>query len=689
MNNTPKGIFKDLKFYLIFSLIAISALITYSNHFENDFHFDDAHTISGNAFIRDIKNIPLFFKDGTTFSTLPSNQSYRPVVSTTLAIDYWVGNNLSPFYFHLDNFIFFLLQGLLMFFFFLKIFDLTLTGKANFFLAMFGVAWYLLHPANAETINYIISRSDSLSTFFLLLGFILFLFSPLSRKWHLYLIPVAIGALAKPTAVMFAPLLMVYVFLFETEIKPMEIFKAKNFQALKKVIIISLPSFIVSGLVYIFIQKMEPETWVAGGNSVFNYLITQPYIILHYFLTFFAPVNLSADTDWRTLSSVADPRFIIGISFLMYLLYVAFICSSKKELKPIAFGILWFLISLVPSSSVIPLAEVMNDHRIYFPFVGLMISVCWTIYLVMNKYILVKIETSKFSVSMLAVLLLSVYAFGTHQRNEVWKTGESLWLDVTLKSPENGRGLMNYGLTQMSKGNYTVAEHYFLKALNYTPNYSYLHINLGILKNALGQKKEAENYFLNGVKYGPDNPNTHFHFADFLKKNKRLKEAEESLLSCIEISSGHLNGRHLLMQLYFDNREWEKLTSLANQTLHYFPQDKTTLLHLENSKTRKGKIELLVEQMQTKPTPEGYLELSLYYYEKADYEKCIESAKKALELKPEFAEAYNNIAAAYGAMAMWEQEIVACEQALKINPNLLIAKNNLNLAKSKLTNKNQ
>ena len=57
--------------------------------------------------------------------------------------------------------------------------------------------------------------------------------------------------------------------------------------------------------------------------------------------------------------------------------------------------------------------------------------------------------------------MLLAMAYGTRQRNIVWRTEESLWLDATIKSPDNGRGLMNYGVIQMNKGNYPVADDYF------------------------------------------------------------------------------------------------------------------------------------------------------------------------------------------------------------------------------------
>ena len=68
-------------------LLALILVVTYANHFQNSFHFDDAHTIVNNAAIRSLENIPRFFTDARTFSSLPSNQSYRPSVSTLLDIE--------------------------------------------------------------------------------------------------------------------------------------------------------------------------------------------------------------------------------------------------------------------------------------------------------------------------------------------------------------------------------------------------------------------------------------------------------------------------------------------------------------------------------------------------------------------------------------------------------------------------
>src|SRR5205807_3373123 len=83
---------------LILALV-LAVLAAYANHFENGFHFDDGHTIVQNPYIRSLRNIPRFFTGAAPFSSDPGNNIYRPIVSTSLAIDYWLSRGLQPLWF--------------------------------------------------------------------------------------------------------------------------------------------------------------------------------------------------------------------------------------------------------------------------------------------------------------------------------------------------------------------------------------------------------------------------------------------------------------------------------------------------------------------------------------------------------------------------------------------------------------
>ena len=532
----PTGIF----------LMMLLTLFVYTNHFYNGFHFDDFHTIINNANIRSLKNIPRFFTDGSTSSVLPQNQAYRPVVVTSLAIDYWLAGANYPFWFQTTTFIWFLLQGLMMVLLFKKIFDQSFQLAPTAWLALIGVTWYLLHPANAETVNYIIARTDVQSTVFVLLGFMLYIFSPFCRKWFIYLLAIGLGVLCKTTAVMFAPILFFYILFFEAKLGLPDVFKRAHFKQIWGVFLKTLPSLIFCALMFWLTDRMTPKTWEPGGTKPLDYLITQPFVILHYFCEFFVPTSLSADTDWKLLPSVWDIRFFAGCIFILGMIVLAFYTSKKKRLRPVSFGIAWFFLALVPTSSIIPLGEVLNDHRMYFPFIGLVMGVTWALGLLWLRY---STFMKKELVTGLVLIVLAAYAYGTWQRNIVWHTEESLWHDATIKSPRNGRGMMNYALAELDMGNYDAAEIYLKKAEKLTPDYSFVYTNLGIVEEQKGNVKLAENYYKAGVKLGSKFPDPLYFYAKFLIKQSRFGEAEPLLLKTIKVSPLYIAPRVALMNI--------------------------------------------------------------------------------------------------------------------------------------------
>src|ERR1700747_995574 len=129
-------------FWLSSALLAVALIAAYANHFYNSFHFDDAHTIVNNAAIRELRNIPFFFRDATTFSSLPSNQSYRPLVSTLLAIDFSLGHGLRPFWFHLSIFTFFVSLVLLLALVITRLLDYAGNSPCNGGIALLAAACY-------------------------------------------------------------------------------------------------------------------------------------------------------------------------------------------------------------------------------------------------------------------------------------------------------------------------------------------------------------------------------------------------------------------------------------------------------------------------------------------------------------------------------------------------------------------
>jgi tetratricopeptide (TPR) repeat protein len=321
--------------------------------------------------------------------------------------------------------------------------------------------------------------------------------------------------------------------------------------------------------------------------------------------------------------------------------------------RPIAYGILWFFVALAPTSSVVPLYQIANDHRTFLPYIGLSLSVAWCFALLVLRYqeSLASKRALWLAVVALPTLVILAHAVGVRQRNEVWSSGESLWYDVTIKSPTNGRGLMNYGLTQMRKGSYPTALEYFERALEFTPSYSYLHVNLGIVRGAMGDQEQARAHFDDALRYGPETPAVHFYFAKWLSEQGRRAEAISHLETVLRLSPGHRKAAELL-----------------------------TSLRRDPVSARDSEIVLLQEQVAEQATAAGYLDLSFAYYKADRLEECIDASWKALEFEPSSSIAYNNICTAYIRLGDLDRAIASCQRALELDPDFGRARANLGWA---------
>ena len=516
-------------------------LATYANHFHNDFHFDDSHTVQNNGFIRSLRNIPRFFIGPATFSSLPSNQSYRPVVTTTLAVDYRLGRGLNPLAFHVTSFSLFLVQCVLLLALYRRLMDHARPDADNRWLALLVAAWYALHSANAETVNYIIARSEILSTLGVVLALLLFAGGGIARRYH----PLpdsgsargpqqGAGRDGRAGAVHLRRVLRT---------RAVDARTARAARADRR------PSRHLAVLRRLLRQRRHrmrlATTYTPGGTSRWQYLLTQPLVIVHYMLSLFLPVHLSADTYWPLVMDPLDGGVLIGGAWITVVLAIAWVTSRRRETQPIAFGLLRFFVTLLPTSSLVPLSEPMNDHRMYLPFVGLVLAVVSTAGLALRE----ASARTRMVAAGVAVDVIAAMVYGTRQRNIVWRTEESLWHDATIKSPDNGRGLMNYGVIQMEKGNYPLADQYFARALLLTPHYSYLHVNLGVLKAALGRPAWAERHFREAQHDDPNNPVCYTPFARFLKGLLRTEEARLFAARAVELSPADADATRLLNDL--------------------------------------------------------------------------------------------------------------------------------------------
>ena len=319
-----------------------------------------------------------------------------------------------------------------------------------------------------------------------------------------------------------------------------------------------------------------------------------------------------------------------------------------------------------------------------FPFVGLALAVVWSLRLAASRYgaRLASGRASAAAGIAALVVVLAAEAAGTHVRNNVWRTEDTLWRDVTIKSPRNGRGLENYGIQFARRGDYVTALSYLERAQALDPTNPLIEMNLGMTLVNMNRKAEAEQHYHRSLELS-DSPDMHYLYGNWLYYQGRIVESQQHLEAAIRGNRLSFPARMLLMKIYSDQGNIFELNRLFEETIQMaYDKEAVERFRAERDRYDKKMKEAMANRRAAKTgnkldTPEGLTREAAELCSAKKYEDCLSTVQAAIILRPNYAEAYNNKAYALLAMNRLDEAIQAWQEAVRLKPDYTIAKNNL------------
>lgn len=353
---------QNKKFHFLACLLIIIAVgIAYSNTYTVPFHFDDHPSIEENPRIRHLENIPSFFWK------IEGPVGTRPLLLVTLTINYAIGG-LNPITYHIFNNTLHAINGIIFYFFILTTLNLPLLrekySEIAKEIALFASLLFVVHPIQTQAVTYIISRSMPMATFFYLLGILLYVKGVQSGKKSYFIILIFIsflGMASREDYFTFPFMLFLYDVMFLSPIKDIK----------KRWWVYGLILLTAAYRVWLSVTyKDSPESAGFGVKllSPYQYLCTEFNVIWTYVRLLFLPINQNLDYDYPVSQGIFE--FPTILSFIGHLLVIAFAIWIYKRNRLVTFLILWWYIALSPSSSFIPIIDVIFEHRVYLPSIG-------------------------------------------------------------------------------------------------------------------------------------------------------------------------------------------------------------------------------------------------------------------------------------------------------------------------------
>jgi len=632
--------------YSKFSLTLL-IVIVYGNTILNTFHFDDIPSILEKPWIRGLDKVPQFI-----FSFFQ-----RPLVILSFNLNYSI-SKFEVWSYHIFNILFHIIATLLVYklvqqiIFFLK----KNSNRNRFYLfswPYFSALVFAVHPLSTQSVTYISSRSSILATIFYISALILFFKGFTERKFkrkpgRIYFFGSSLffflGVLTKEIIITLPAALFIFHFYF--------IWKkslGKWISVYGKWLLLLLIPFL-AGVGY---KQIFGGGFLAASSAELSsstWFLTQTSVVpFEYFRKILFPFNLNLDIDFPILKNWLNPKNWLGL-FSMALFIIIWIRISigieKKtaweiEKRCAGFGFAWIFLTLLPTSSFIPLLDPVIEHRTYLPLVGFTLVVAsifsWT-YLTCLK------NNQKrfvfFSVQSVMLLILVLFSLIVIDRNKVWKDEFTLWTDAKNKSPGLVRPYNNLGQAHDKVGNYNEAILEFEQALKINPNYFFGLNNLGNIYGKQKKYEEAIKYFKKALNQKSDYSPAYYNIARAYHLTGKKHEAAKAYKKAIQYNPYFEQAFYNLAYLSMELSSFDEAIENFNKFIKMQPNHARAHFGLGNAMMMKGQLDLAMLEYRTsgKLDPKfalPYMNIANIQMQIKNIPAAIENYQKVLKIKPD------------------------------------------------------
>jgi len=539
------NVLRSLPFHIF--LIVLLPLFAYSNTLNTPFHFDDDPNIVENQAIKDFG----YILNPSKAKGLPKGGglSSRWVGYLTFAMNYRY-NGLDVTGYHIVNILVHISNALLLYAMVVLSYctpylKKSLLKESSAYIALFTALLFVSHPVQTQAVTYIVQRFASLATFFYLAAIVCYIKSRLSIRNHwryffymLSLISAILAMKTKEIAFTLPVVITLYEFLFFEGAFKKRFFYL--FPLLLTMLIIPISLLGIDKPIGEMIGNVSEVSRIQTDIPRQEYLFTQFVVIVTYIRLLFFPINQNLDYDYPIYHKFFTLKVMLSSLLLLFIfgfgVYMLLRSRTRsRSLRLVAFGIFWFFITLSVESSIIPIVDVIYEHRIYLPSIGVFLAISTTAVLTVKHF---KGTKSYLVVLPFFIIIPLLLTIATYKRNMVWKDGISLWSDVVKKSPEKARPHNNLGNDLEKQGRTAEAIEQYLQALRIEPDHVNAHYNLGIALDNQGRTAEAIEQYIIALRIEPNHVNAHYHHNNLgiaLDKQGRTAEAIEQYLQALQI----------------------------------------------------------------------------------------------------------------------------------------------------------
>ncbi|HUL55305.1 MAG TPA: tetratricopeptide repeat protein [Opitutaceae bacterium] len=541
----------------------------------------------------------------------------------------------------------------------------SLPGADATLLALAVALLWGLHPLQVEAVTYVIQRVESLMALFFLLVFYCFLRSldsPHGRLWRAGAVAACLLGAATKEVIAVAPVLLLF---FDRT------FVAGSFRAAwreRRGLYLALAG------TWVFLAAMVASAgWNRNGTSGFDigvtpssYWLTQFEAVVRYLgLSVWPhPLVFEYGTFWGRLAA-AWPYALVLIPLVVTVLVALW------QRPVLGFLGAWFFGILAPTSVMPGRIQMIVEHRMYLPLAAVIVLLAGLVARHCGRRGLMALLAAAAGLGWLAA-----------ERNEVYRTAESLWRDTIARRPDNERAHNCLGVVLFDAGRLPEAIRSYRTALRLRPRFPEAHNNLGYALTKAGQLPEAIAELEVALRMEPAYAIAHINLGNALLQAGRISEALSHYEAALRIKGDDPMALYNLGNALLAAGRIPEAIERYRAARRQDPDNAEIPYNLGNALFQDGRLDEAAaayrEALQLAPRfAQAHSNLGNALLQLQRTPEAIGEFQDALRIDPNYAEGHNNLGAAYCQAGRIPEAIREFETALRLNPRYDDARRNL------------
>ncbi len=618
-------------------------LLIYSNSFYNEFVWDDHFLIEKNPSIMSWRHAWIHFALDLYHSY---SNYYRPLQALSYTLDYSLWK-LNPWGYHLTNTVLHIAVVLLV-----ARFVRVLTG--DFFLSCAASIFFAVHPAHTAAVAYISGRADLLVSVFTLCSLIACVYyvrngeTGKKTAWfYASLISFICALLSRENAIVLPFLILLTAWIVRPDSHSSRRVGRMHYYSWY---------FITAGVygaLRLNALNFQEGIFSAHRYTLWERALTAVKAFSHYSAQAVFPLGLRMEHTISYVTSLSDRGVLTGFSLLACI--SALMYMRTKRTPYTAYGILFFVISLLPMLNLYPLSINFADHWIYFPLIGAALTGADLMRDFLKRFY--RLRHILYGVMALYLTCLGVYTF---QRNYDWKNRETIYMHTLLHNPRSVKIVNNLGNLYRSRGDIDRALYFHNRAVAESPRDYRSHLNLGYDYYVSGRYKEALESYRLALIIKPDYVKAYLNRAAVFTAQGRNRMAADAYRNALRYDKNNMIALTNLGNIYYTAAEYDKAIEYYKRAARIFPD-----------------------------VPEIHNNSAQAYEKREDYRQALRHWRVAVELRPDNASYRMGLGVCYARLGQYDEALIHLRAAHAIAPRTAAILINTGLVHLKEGNKNK